>query len=83
MSLVGPRPPLRSEVSKYADHVHRRFLMKPGITGAWQVGGRSRLSWEESVRLDLAYVENWSMIGDFVILAKTARAALGSGELAH
>ena len=77
MSLVGPRPPLRSEVSKYADHVHRRFLMKPGITGAWQVGGRSRLSWEDSVRLDLAYVENWSMIGDFVILAKTARAALG------
>jgi exopolysaccharide biosynthesis polyprenyl glycosylphosphotransferase len=83
MSLVGPRPPLRSEVSKYADHVHRRFLMKPGITGAWQVGGRSKLSWEDSVRLDLAYVENWSMIGDFIILAKTARAALGSSEIAR
>ena len=80
MSLVGPRPPLQSEVAKYADHVHRRFLMKPGITGAWQVGGRSTLSWEDSVRLDLAYVENWSLVGDLVILAKTAKAALAPGE---
>lgn len=83
MSLVGPRPPLPGEVAKYADHVHRRFLAKPGITGLWQVSGRSSLSWEESVRLDLSYVENWTMIGDFVILAKTARAALLPGDTAH
>ncbi|MCR2764230.1 sugar transferase [Microbacterium sp. zg.B48] len=83
MSLVGPRPPLFSEVARYADHVHRRFLVKPGITGAWQVGGRSSLSWEDSVRLDLSYVENWSLIGDFVILLKTARAALAPGSTAH
>ncbi|KQP69529.1 polyprenyl glycosylphosphotransferase [Microbacterium sp. Leaf288] len=83
MSLVGPRPPLASEVELYDTHVHRRFLMKPGITGAWQVGGRSSLSWEDSVRLDLAYVENWSLIGDFVILVKTARAALNPGNSAH
>lgn len=82
MSLVGPRPPLSSEVSKYADHVHRRFLMKPGITGAWQVGGRSSLSWDESVRLDLAYVENWSIFGDVVILLKTVRAAVAPGSTA-
>ncbi len=83
MSLVGPRPPLKSEVAQYADHVHRRFLMKPGITGAWQVGGRSALSWEDSVRLDLAYVENWSLLGDLVIIARTAKAALAPGETAH
>lgn len=83
MSLVGPRPPLPSEVEKYADHVHRRFLAKPGITGLWQVSGRSSLSWEESVRLDLSYVENWSLLGDVVIVAKTARAALAPGETAH
>ncbi len=83
MSLVGPRPPLASEVELYDTHVHRRFLMKPGITGAWQVGGRSSLSWEDSVRLDLAYVENWTLFGDLVILTKTARAALQPGETAH
>ncbi|WP_308291299.1 sugar transferase [Microbacterium ureisolvens] len=83
MSLVGPRPPLASEVAMYDTHVHRRFLMKPGITGAWQVGGRSSLSWGDSVRLDLAYVENWSLMGDFVILVKTARAALSPGDSAH
>lgn len=82
MSLVGPRPPLPSEVALYADHVHRRFLAKPGITGLWQVSGRSSLSWEESVRLDLSYVENWTLLGDFVILGKTARAALAPGETA-
>ena len=79
MSLVGPRPPLPSEVERYADHVHRRFLVKPGITGLWQVSGRSSLSWEESVRLDLSYVENWSLVGDVVILLKTLRAALMPG----
>lgn len=83
MSLVGPRPPLPDEVVKYADHVHRRFLVKPGITGLWQVSGRSTLSWEETVRLDLYYVENWTMLGDFAILAKTARAALAPGDTAH
>ncbi|MEJ1156005.1 sugar transferase [Microbacterium sp. Mu-86] len=83
MSLVGPRPPLISEVALYADHVHRRFLVKPGVTGAWQVGGRSTLSWDESVRLDLSYVENWSLIGDIGILAKTAKAAIAPGETAH
>lgn len=74
MSIVGPRPPLPSEVALYESHVHRRFLVRPGITGLWQVSGRSMLSWEESVRLDLYYVENWSFIGDLVILWKTIRA---------
>lgn len=83
MSLVGPRPPLPSEVEQYATHVHRRFLVKPGITGLWQVSGRSTLSWEDTVRLDLSYVENWSLVGDFAILAKTAKAALAPGESAH
>lgn len=83
MSLVGPRPPLPSEVALYADHVHRRFLVKPGITGIWQVSGRSTLSWEESVRLDLSYVENWSLLGDFVILLKTGKAVLAPGSTAH
>jgi exopolysaccharide biosynthesis polyprenyl glycosylphosphotransferase len=83
MSLVGPRPPLPDEVAKYADHVHRRFLAKPGITGLWQVSGRSTLTWEETVRLDLSYVENWTLLGDIVILSKTARAALAPGDSAH
>lgn len=78
MSLVGPRPPLPSEVSQYEEDVHRRLLVKPGITGLWQVSGRSNLSWEESTRLDLYYVENWSVLGDLLILAKTARAVVGS-----
>lgn len=83
MSLVGPRPPLPREVQQYADHVHRRFLVKPGITGLWQVSGRSSLSWEETVRLDLSYVENWSLLGDLAILAKTAKAAVAPGDSAH
>ncbi|WP_208379790.1 sugar transferase [Microbacterium endophyticum] len=83
MSLVGPRPPLPSEVALYAKHVHRRFLAKPGITGLWQVSGRSSLSWEESVRLDLSYVENWSMASDVMIIMKTAKAALAPGDTAH
>ena len=74
MSLVGPRPPLDTEVAVYENHVHRRFLVKPGITGLWQVSGRSNLSWEDTVRLDLYYVENWSMTGDLIILWRTARA---------
>lgn len=83
MSLVGPRPPLPREVEQYADHVHRRFLMKPGITGLWQVSGRSSLTWEDSVRLDLSYVENWSLAADLAILLKTAKAAFAPGESAH
>ncbi|MGV8872430.1 MAG: sugar transferase [Rhodococcus sp. (in: high G+C Gram-positive bacteria)] len=78
MSVVGPRPPLRSEVETYDGDVRRRLLVKPGITGLWQVSGRSDLSWEESVRLDLSYVENWSMTGDLLIIAKTAVAVLNS-----
>lgn len=78
MSLVGPRPPLPRETDVYDSHVHRRFLVKPGITGLWQVSGRSNLSWEDTVRLDLYYVENWSMTGDLVILWRTAKAVLGS-----
>lgn len=76
MSLIGPRPPLPSEVEQYDDFEHRRFLMKPGLTGLWQVSGRSNLSWDESVRLDLYYVDNWSLMGDIVILWKTIRAVL-------
>ena len=74
MSLVGPRPPLVEEVEQYEDIAYRRLLVKPGITGLWQVSGRSDLSWEESVRLDLYYVENWSLTGDFIILLRTVRA---------
>jgi len=71
MSLVGPRPALPDEAEKYAEHVHRRLVVKPGITGLWQVSGRSDLSWDESVRLDLRYVENWSFALDLQILWKT------------
>lgn len=78
MSLVGPRPPLEREVQRYDAHVHRRFLVKPGITGLWQVSGRSDLSWSDSVRLDLFYVENWSTAGDLVILWRTANAVIRS-----
>ena len=76
MSLVGPRPPLSSEVMTYTGDVHRRLLVKPGITGLWQVSGRSNLSWEESVRLDLFYVENWSWIQDLMIMSRTVGAVL-------
>jgi exopolysaccharide biosynthesis polyprenyl glycosylphosphotransferase len=80
MSLVGPRPPLPVEVENYGDDVRRRLLVRPGVTGLWQVSGRSDLDWDESVRLDLRYVENWSLIYDFAILWKTAAAVLrGSG----
>jgi exopolysaccharide biosynthesis polyprenyl glycosylphosphotransferase len=78
MSLVGPRPPLPDEVDRYHDDMRRRLLVRPGITGLWQVSGRSELSWDESVRLDLYYFDNWSMLSDLVIIAKTVRAVLGS-----
>ena len=74
MSVVGPRPPLRREVEHYDDDVLRRLLVKPGVTGLWQVSGRSDLPWEQAVRLDLSYVDNWSMVGDILIIAKTVRA---------
>ena len=76
ISVVGPRPPLRREVAKYNGDVKRRMLIKPGVTGLWQVSGRSNLSWDESVRLDLSYVDNWSMAGDLIIIAKTLKAVL-------
>ena len=71
MSLVGPRPALPYEAEKYAEHVRRRLMVKPGITGLWQVNGRSDLTWAESVRLDLRYVENWSFALDLQILWRT------------
>jgi exopolysaccharide biosynthesis polyprenyl glycosylphosphotransferase len=76
MSLVGPRPALPDEAVKYAEHVRRRLVVKPGITGLWQVNGRSDLSWDESVRLDLRYVENWSFALDLQILWKTTSVML-------
>lgn len=76
MSLVGPRPQLPSEVAAYEKWVHRRLLVKPGITGLWQVSGRSDLSWEDSVRLDLYYVENWSLAGDMILLLRTAKTVI-------
>ncbi len=82
MSLVGPRPPLPSEVAQYEQHVHRRLLVTPGITGLWQVSGRSDLSWDEAVRLDLYYVENWSVALDAEIVWKTLFAVL-RGRGAH
>jgi exopolysaccharide biosynthesis polyprenyl glycosylphosphotransferase len=78
MSLVGPRPPLPDEVERYESHDHRRLLVKPGMTGLWQVSGRSDLSWDESVRLDLYYVENWSLALDLAIIARTMWAVLRS-----
>jgi exopolysaccharide biosynthesis polyprenyl glycosylphosphotransferase len=80
MSLVGPRPALPEEADRYADHVRRRLMVKPGLTGLWQVNGRADLTWDESVRLDLRYVENWSFVLDLQILWKTVSAVLsGSG----
>ena len=76
MSLVGPRPPLPDEVAAYSKETHRRLHVRPGLTGLWQVSGRSNLSWEESVRLDLRYVENWSLALDALILWKTLGAVL-------
>ncbi|MEO3822401.1 sugar transferase [Actinomadura sp. B10D3] len=80
MSLVGPRPPLPEEVAQYGGDVYRRLVVKPGLTGLWQVSGRSDLSWEESVRLDLRYVDNWTLALDLQIMWKTWSAVVrGSG----
>ena len=78
MSLVGPRPPLPREVARYDSDTGRRLRVRPGMTGLWQVSGRSDLSWSEAVRLDLYYVDNWSMMQDLSILSKTAGAVLSS-----
>jgi exopolysaccharide biosynthesis polyprenyl glycosylphosphotransferase len=76
MSLVGPRPALPDEAAMYGDHVRRRLAVKPGMTGLWQVNGRADLSWDEGVRLDLRYVENWSFVLDLQILWKTISAVM-------
>jgi exopolysaccharide biosynthesis polyprenyl glycosylphosphotransferase len=78
MSLVGPRPQVQREVEEYDDWAHRRLLVKPGLTGLWQTSGRSDLSREDSLRLDLYYVENWSVVGDIAILWRTMQAVLSS-----
>ena len=78
MSLVGPRPPLAREVAGYPADMRRRLVVKPGLTGLWQVSGRSDLSWDESIRLDLSYVENWSLTMDLAILARTVSAVVRS-----
>ncbi|MGG6380041.1 sugar transferase [Paenarthrobacter sp. NEAU-H11] len=77
MSLVGPRPQREGEVALYDDAAHRRLFVSPGMSGLWQVSGRSNLSWEQSIRIDLYYVENWSLTQDIVILLKTFRAVFG------
>jgi len=77
MSLVGPRPQQAWEVETYTDWEHRRLRVKPGMTGLWQVSGRSQLSFDEAIRLDLYYIDNWSLTSDLVIMAKTVKAVLG------
>jgi exopolysaccharide biosynthesis polyprenyl glycosylphosphotransferase len=83
MSLVGPRPQRPAEVALYDDDAHRRLLVKPGMSGLWQVSGRSSLSWEDALRLDLYYVENWSFTQDIQILFRTVRAVVSPGDSAH
>lgn len=78
MSLVGPRPPLPREVELYPPEMHRRMLVRPGLTGLWQISGRSDLPFDEAVRMDLYYVDNWSIVGDVIIMLKTARAVVMS-----
>jgi exopolysaccharide biosynthesis polyprenyl glycosylphosphotransferase len=80
MSLVGPRPSLPEEATQYDLTANRRLNAKPGITGLWQVSGRSNLTWEQSIRLDLYYVENWSLVGDLLILFKTVREMVHSTD---
>lgn len=83
MSIVGPRPQIAAEVALYTEAARRRLLARPGLTGLWQVSGRSTLGWEDAVRLDLYYVENWSLVSDLAILIKTAKAVIAPGESAH
>jgi lipopolysaccharide/colanic/teichoic acid biosynthesis glycosyltransferase len=80
MSLIGPRPPLPREVATYESDAVRRLHVRPGLTGLWQVSGRSNLTWDESLRLDLWYVDNWSVLLDLQIIARTVRAVVrGTG----
>lgn len=79
MHLVGPRPALRREVAAYCPLAARRLAVKPGLTGLWQVSGRSDLPWNESIRLDAEYVERWSPMLDLSILARTAGAVARGG----
>ena len=80
MSLVGPRPHLPESVAQYDGEIHRRLFVRPGLTGLWQVNGRTDLPWDEAVRLDLYYVDGWSPAMDLAILLKTAGAVLrGTG----
>ncbi|MGX1701066.1 sugar transferase [Microbacterium sp. NPDC055357] len=83
MSIVGPRPQIAAEVALYSPSARRRLLARPGMTGLWQVNGRSALSWEEAVRLDLYYVENWSFLGDLAILLRTVKEVIAPGDRAH
>lgn len=83
MSLVGPRPQREAEVALYEDDDRRRMLVKPGMSGLWQVSGRSKLSWEDAIRLDLYYVENWSFTQDIQILFRTIKAVVAPGETAR
>lgn len=83
MSLVGPRPQRQAEVDLYKDNEYRRLAVQPGLTGLWQVNGRSALSWEQEIEFDLYYVENWTFVDDLVILFKTFRAVFLPGETAH
>lgn len=83
MSLVGPRPQIEAEVALYDDVAHRRLLVKPGMSGLWQVSGRSALSWDDALRLDLYYVENWSLAQDIIILFRTFKAVVLPDGTAH
>lgn len=78
MSLIGPRPQVPAEVAEYDDVYRRRLRVRPGMTGLWQVSGRNDLSAEDAVRLDLYYVDNWSMAQDFSILARTVGAVVSA-----
>jgi len=80
MSLVGPRPPLPSEVATYNRQQRRRLTIKPGITGPWQVSGRSDISFEEWVKLDVYYIQNWSLLLDLTIMLKTLGVVLTRRE---
>jgi lipopolysaccharide/colanic/teichoic acid biosynthesis glycosyltransferase len=76
MSLVGPRPPIPSEVAQYTWSQRRRLSIKPGMTGLWQVSGRNQIGFEEWVEMDLAYIDQWSIGLDFIILLKTFKAVV-------
>ncbi len=76
MSLVGPRPPLPTEAAAYTEEMQRRLHVRPGMTGLWQVSGRSDLPWDEAIRLDLLYVDSWSLRQDLMILARTFAAVV-------